>query len=181
MLTFLLTFVMDPKDEDRFTEIYYTYREPMHNIAESVLHNFHDAEDAVQIAFISISKHVKKLTAMEENAVRAYVCKSAKNAALNLLPGKNKRDQIMPLDEETMGVSDDLIEAYISNDRYERIVSIIQALPEPYRDVLSLYYIYEMKPREIASSLGRKSETVKCQLKRGKAILLNKLKEQFHE
>ncbi len=181
MLTFLLTFVIDPQHEDRFEQIYYAHREKMMNIAESILHNYHDAEDAVQNAFIAIAKHMDTLENMSEPAICVYVCKSAKNAALNPLPAKRKRDQVVNLEQANPAVFDDAIAKFVLSEKYQTVVVAIHGIPEPYRDVLSLYYIYDLKPSKIAAILGRNTDTVKSQLKRGKACLLSSLEDQTKE
>ncbi len=163
--------------EDPFEAIYRAHCAEMLRIAESILRDQREAEDAVQNAFMAIVRHMDKLTAMDPPAVRVYVCKCAKNAALSLLPAKRRRDETVPIEDISPVASDDTVAEYIARERYEAIVAAIRALPETYRDVLTLYYVCEMKPRAIADSLGRPVETVKSRLKRGRAILVRLLQE----
>lgn len=179
MILLYMSFIDDRKNDDRFERIYYSYKNKMMRIAESILHNYHDAEEAVQISFIAIAKNIEKLPVAESKAIEVYVCKCAKNAALNMLPSKLRRDRMVDIDEQYDLVDDNAIDDFISDDTYRLIVETIEALPDIYRDVLSLYYIYEMKPGAIASSLGKPVETVKSRIKRGKAIFFGMLKERI--
>ena len=96
-----------------------------------------------------------------------------------MLPSKTHRDNFIDLNEEYALFDEASFENYISEENYKYIINAIEALPEVYRDVLSLYYVYEMKPGEIASSLGKSIETVKSQIKRGKQIFLADCKERI--
>lgn len=179
MLSLLLTHIEDHQYDDQFEEIYHAYRENLFKIAMSLLHNQQDAEDATQNAFIAIARNMKTIARMDPPAVRVYVSMCARSAARDMLPGKQKRDNTLCLDEDNIPADEDMESEYISTENYKAIVAAIEELPEPYRDVLTLYYVYEMKPKEIVACLGRRRETVKSQIKRGRSILLRTLKERL--
>lgn len=173
-----MAYIEGSDSADRFVQIFHLYQDKMMRIAESILHNYYDAEDAVQAAFFAISRNIDKLPDASSKATEIYVCKCAKNAALNMLPSKKLRDNLLDIDEQDDLSYENTYEQYMSEENYRLIVEAIKEIPEKYRDVLSLYYIYEMKPGEIASSLGQSVETVKSRIKRGKAILIKNLKER---
>ncbi len=179
MLSFCLSLIEDPDLESAFENIYFAHRKRMMAIALSILENHEDAEDAVQDAFSAIARHARKLASMEERAVEVYVCKCAKTAALNMLPDKRRRAMIQPLEEHLDIHDEDIPTEYLVLENYEAVLRAIRSLPEIYRDTLSLYYISDMKPREIAVSLGRPVETVKSQIKRGKTMLAEKIREEM--
>jgi RNA polymerase sigma-70 factor (ECF subfamily) len=55
------------------------------------------------------------------------------------------------------------------------LASAIAALPEAYRDSLTLRLVHGLEPVQIAHALGRPLETVRTQLKRGKELLRDAL------
>jgi RNA polymerase sigma factor (sigma-70 family) len=53
----------------------------------------------------------------------------------------------------------------------ERLDAALRALPETYRDSLTLRLVHGLEPVQIAHALGRPLETVRTQLRRGKELL----------
>ena len=49
-----------PEDRDQFITLYETYRGLMFYVANQILQNEQDAEDAVHDAFLSVAEHIKK-------------------------------------------------------------------------------------------------------------------------
>ena len=54
MLIMYLQMLDTPEEKVRFEQIYLKYREKMFHVADSILHNDQDAEDAVHNAFLRI-------------------------------------------------------------------------------------------------------------------------------
>ena len=71
----------------------------------------------------------------------------------------------------------DIPSEYATNEEFKAVLSCLNSMNHCYRDVLTLYFLCEMKPAQIAESLGRPLQTVKSQLQRGKQILKEALKE----
>ncbi len=61
MLVYYLQMMDTPEEKIRFEQIYLNYRGLMYRVAEGVLHNCQDAEDAVYNAFLRIIKQFNKL------------------------------------------------------------------------------------------------------------------------
>lgn len=55
-----LQMIATRSDKEKFEEIYTAYRKLMLYVANEVLKNDRDAEDAVHEAFISVAKNLKK-------------------------------------------------------------------------------------------------------------------------
>lgn len=51
-----------PEDRDQFITLYETYRGLMFYVANQILQNEQDAEDAVHDAFLSVAEHIKKFS-----------------------------------------------------------------------------------------------------------------------
>ena len=149
-----------------FEAVVKMYEKQMLGVAERIVKNRHDAEDAVQTALLRISKI--KLP-QNESSLRAYVLTAAKHAALDLLP---KQCHDVDLDDVILPCSEDLFETVAASQDYERLLSAIKALPEKYRNVLMLRYVQELETKEISLLLGRPLATVQKQITRAKALLV---------
>ena len=129
MLMMYAAVIDDAEDMLRFERIYYGYRKQMLFVADKVLHNTHEAEDAVQNALLGIARSMKSLPDGDERLVRAYVLTAAKNAALNLLPKKQRRDLELDIDELEFADGDDVFYKVAMSDDRERLMKAIDKLP----------------------------------------------------
>ena len=145
-----------------------TYQKQMLFVANRILHNLHDGEDAVQTALLRISQQCHKLPEHEQ-ALRAYVLNAARNAALDLLPKQSKEADI----ERIVAVSsDDLFEKLALSEEYHRLLAAIDGLPIHYKEVLMLRYVQELETKQIAKLLNRPRATIQKQIARAKAMLI---------
>lgn len=161
----------DAEDMLRFERIYYGYRKQMLFAANEVLHDTHEAEDAVQNALLGIARNIKSLPECDEKLTRAYVLTAAKNAALNLLPKKQRRDSELDIDELEFAGGDDVTDKVAMSDDYKKLMSAMDKLPDIYRDVLLFHCVYGLKAGRTAQLLGRKTSTVNKQITRGRKLL----------
>ncbi len=160
--------------QHQFEVIYKAYQKQMLYVAEGVLHNRADSEDAVQNALIRISRQVKCLPE-NETALRAYVLTAARNAALDLLPKQRRETDI---EDVIAPAPDDLFAQLAASQDYGRLLSTIKHLPLKYREVLMLRYVQDLETKQISRLLNRSKATVQKQLARAKALLA---KEYFQE
>ena len=151
-----------------FESIVNAYQKQMYFVALHILHNHHDAEDAVQTALLRISRQADNLP-QNEQALRAYVLTAAKHAALNLLP-KQLKDA--DLDKVIAVSTEDLFEVIVASQEYDRLLAAIKSLPPTYRSVLMLRYVQQLETKEIAKLLDRPRGTVQKQIARAKALLV---------
>lgn len=171
MLMMYAAVIDDAEDMLRFERIYYGYRKQMLFVADKVLHDPHEAEDAVQNALIGIARNIKSLPECDEKLIRAYVLTAAKNAALNLLSKKQRRESELYIDELELASGDDVFDKVAMSDDRETLMKAIDKLPNMYRDVLLLHCVYGLKASQTAQLLGRKTSTVNQQVTRGRKLL----------
>lgn len=181
MLLFYTALIDDEGERLRFEQIYYGYRKQMLYVAQGILHDPMEAEDAVQTALLGIARQIRHLPAQDPRALRAYVLTAAKNAALNLLPRKQQQNELLDLSELNMADGTDLFEQVSASENYALLHRAIRKIPAVYRDVLMLKYVQGMTMKEIASLLGRKTSTVHQQITRGKKLLIAQCREEGME
>lgn len=151
-----------------FETLYLSWQKQMILVAEQILRNRQDAEDAVHNALLRISRQQHTLP-QEERSLRAYMLTSARHAAYDLLPKQRKEADI---DTIVMADTDDLFQKIVASEDYQRLLKAIGQLPEKYRDVLMLRYVQELTVEEIAILLGKNRSTIHKQLSRAKGLLL---------
>jgi RNA polymerase sigma-70 factor (ECF subfamily) len=171
MLLMYTAMIEEMPARTRFERIYDNYCKQMVFVAMGVLHNTQDAEDAVQNALLGIARNMQNVPE-DDRIERAYVLTAAKNAALNLLPGKQLRDSIQDISDLPIPSTEDLFQKVLDSQNYDLLLRAMQQLESPYREVLMLIYVQEQSIKEAAKILCRKEETVKKQLQRGKTQLI---------
>lgn len=172
MLVLYLSFIDDENDRSKFEIVYYAYRERMFIMAESVLHNRQDAEDAVHDTFIKIARNIKSIGEPKSAQTLSYVLKATKNTAINM-NDKNRSGNNRIYIDSFDNISDEaFFERLNISENYNEVVNAILQLDDLYKDVLYYHFVQEMKVSEVADLLGRKKSTVKQQLVRGKKMLL---------
>ena len=178
MLLIYLNLIDNAEDQDRFEQLYLLYRKKMYYIANNILHDTYAAEDAVHNAFIAIARNMKSIKDIESSETAAYVCRAAKNMALNIYAKKSKQYQYeRSLDETEVAESksnsyEEELHAACIKHKAEIIIQCINALPYTYREVLYLHYVEEQSISKIAKTLGLNTAAVKKRLLRGKKQLL---------
>lgn len=174
MLLLCAAMIEAPDEQLRFEDIYYGYRKQMLLVAMKILGDQQDAEDAVQAALLGIARRIGSIRTDDADMLRAYVLLAAKNAAIDL----RRRQVRCPLQAdvalEVLPASGqvDLFEKMAAAENYERLLRAMEALDAPYREVLFLCCVHQHTPNEAAEILCRKPGTVRQQLRRGKAMLI---------
>lgn len=171
MLLMYMAMIDDKPDQLRFERIYYSYRKQMIRVAERVLHNPDEAEDAVQNALLGIARNIKNVP-QDERVERAYALTASKNAALLLLPKQQQRDNTLDFTELNIQSKDDLFQQVVNSLDYDLLLRAMRQLDPIYRDVLMMVYVQEQSVEAAADILQRKKETVRKQLQRGKKLLI---------
>lgn len=161
----------------KLEEIYRRHGAMMMQIAMGILHQPQDAEDAVQNSILAIARHMDVIGEVSGYRTISYVRTVVKHAAIDIYRKKQKG----PLSYEEILLeqtdSFDMEQAVCDGEQVRRVIQEIQSLEESYREVLSLFYLNEMSPREIADVLHRPYNTVRSQINRGKKILQRSLRE----
>ena len=150
-----------------FDDLFLAYHRQMLFVAQRILENPTDAEDAVQNALVKLYR-LRHTIPTDPRVCRAYVLTAAKHAALDL---KEKEKKSLNIDDLVLSDKTDLFDEIAASEDYDRLLSVLRELPDLYRDVLMLRYVRELTVKEIAQLLNRKEWAVRKQLTRGKALV----------
>lgn len=128
----------------KFERIYTEYKGLMYHVAFKILQHEQDAEDAVQLAFMSIAENI---TVIEEPGpkTKSYAAMIAENKAIDILR-KRQRYLFSSLEQEAAGIT-------IEYDGENDLTACINQLPTLQRQVIWLKYYYGYNLREIAKML----------------------------
>ena len=164
-----LAMIDTPEERDLFEAIYTKYRYLMLHVANKILQNHHDAEDAVHEAFIAVIKNMKKFSDVASPKTRFLIVLIVERKAIDILRKKQK-ENVVELNEDIIG-----IEVPAPGDL--GIADAIASLAVNHREVLLMRYDVGLTNREIAILLGITESGVRKLLGRAKRELRSKLQK----
>lgn len=167
-----LAMIDSPDDQVKFERVYNKYRYLMLHVANQILQNHHDAEDAVHQAFISIIENLDKISEVNSPKTRSYIVIITERKAIDLLR-KIQRQQTLELNEELVGVE-------IPSDMDNPIAEAIAKIPAQYREVLLLRYHNGFSSKEIASILNISDSGVRKLIGRAKIALQEEIEKEVN-
>jgi len=152
------------------------YRQSVYALAYSRLGNFHDAEDVTQEAFITAYEKLNALKRWDSfyawlYSITVNLCKMWRRSRSN----RPDREYLEDQDEAVLDAPS--IEAYQAEwtrqagAAHEQVHQALAALPETYREVLTLYYLGGMSSQEIAQFLRTSPTAINMRLSRARAQL----------
>ena len=148
--------------KDTFTAASTALCPALYRIAQSILHEPHDAQDAVQQALL---KAWERRADVDEKRFKAYLTRIVINECHNV---QRLRQRVTPTD--TLPES-----AFMPPDTGLR--EAVDALPEALRTPLLLHYMEGYSQREIADALALHMPQIKSRLFRARKALKARLTE----
>ena len=170
---------MSYTDETIIDALYRLYEQPMYFLAYRILRDEYLAEDAVHDAFLRLIRNRRKITDPDSKAVRSYVSKTVKSAALDLYRKQKKhRDNCTALDESVENtVMTDAPTADMPSDG-------IADLPPKYAAVMRCLFLDGLNVRETSAVLNIREDLVRKRCERARKLLKTSsesmLKETHH-
>lgn len=142
-----------------YEDVVSKYAQTVTGVCVMRLKNLIDAEDCFQNTFLKL--YTKAPEFKSENHLKAWLIRVAVNECNNLIKINKRTLCIETIKADVVAFSEDELDASWA----------LMKLPQPYRDVLYLYYCEQYKVAEIADILGYPCGTVKTWLKRGREKL----------
>ena len=158
MLVF--TQMLETADERlKMEQIFHTYGNLMFHVANKILNNDHDAEDAVQQALFSIYQNLGKFSEIKCPQSRSFIVTIVERKAIDLYRAKQRNAVVPSVSEADAAVQrTDLAKA-------------MATLPTRYRELLFLKYDNGYSEREIAVMCSMTEANVKKTIQRAKKKL----------
>lgn len=162
-------------DRNKIIAIYEKYYGLMLYIAMQILTDRALAEDAVSESIEKLIRNIHKVDDITCYKTRALIVIIVRNTAINIY---NKSKRTSGVDIDTMEFADDgssVSDEILSVEGYNKIVEVINSLPDTLRDVASLALLHEYSHTEISEILDISYDAVKMRLSRAKASIRKKV------
>jgi RNA polymerase sigma factor (sigma-70 family) len=154
-----------------YEELVKRYQRGIFVFVVRLIRDEHTASDIVQETFIKTYQHIDRIDTTKKFST--YIFEIAKNTAFSYL---RKLKQHISLDDiVNVGEEESFIEEIYRWDVIHCVRTAVSALPQKYRQVISLYYFEELSYEEISKKLSLPINTVRTHLKRAKNILKKEL------
>jgi len=133
------------------------------------------ARDLVQDAFARTWDHLAQ--GKEVRDYRAFLYRTAGNLIIDFYRKKKplSLEEMSDAEKNTL-FYDERGEREVADDA-RRLLAAVRTLPEPYRVAVTMRYIDDLSPKEIAEALGEKENAVSVRIHRG----VEKLRAFFKE
>ena len=177
MLSIYLSMVETDEQRTFIEQLYKTYERKMYGAAFDILHNKHDAEDAVHSAFVRIIENIEKIMQIPADKQGYYIVIIIRNISIDICRKKNNSEMpIENIDEIEDRISfDDVIDSRLTA---ESIRKCIFSLRESDFEVLYLNLLCELPAADIAGILAIKPTTVSQRIYKAKKRLIKIIEEQ---
>ena len=171
MLLFESLLSLNLDEQNKFTEIYNTYKNLMYHIAYDIIKDVDKSEDIVEEAFLRIIEHLNEVEDVTSKKTKNWIAIIVKNLAIDSY--RRKKREIPLEDVEEVPTSE---EGILVKDEYD-MKKLIAKLPSHHRDMLYLTYIHKHNYGEIAKELGISKEAAQKRVSRAKLAILALMKE----
>lgn len=156
------------------------YKASIYALAYSRLHNYHDAEDITQEAFLKAYQKLRTLKWWDNFLAWLYAI--ASNLCKQWVRSQSKRpDREFSEDQSANTVNAPAMDSYQADEVRESLEEALDSISESYRQVLTLYYLGGMNSIEIARFLGTSPNNIAQRLKRARAKLKDEMLSTFDE
>lgn len=155
---------------DVIEALYALYEQQMYHEAYRVLRDEYLAEDAVQEAFLRLIRNRDKLCDADSPAVRRYVYKAVRCAALDIYRRQKKsRENLCEWDEKAENVCyEESFEASVS-------LSALDELPQKYFFIMKCLFFDGLTVKETAALLKISEACVRKRCERARKLLKEKI------
>ena len=162
----------DQEMKEKFTLLFNLYAKPMTKKAYAILKDRGWAEDAVQITFEKVLRHIENIEDPYSLRAKCYLSTIVSHDCFEMLK-KNKKYYLM--DDCTMqsdfGTRMTEGDNAADNLLYESLLRDIYKIPDIYADLLVMHAVHHYSLQEISEMLELKPATVRKRMQRGREML----------
>ena len=163
-------------DDEAFSVLVQKYQQSIHAFVWRKIGDFHHAEEITQDTFLQVYKKLPTLKDPQQFAGWLYVI--ANRLCIDWMRKKKLTVQSLE-DTPTAEIEKSAYTRYLSEQRQiatserrrETVKKLLARLPESERTVVTLYYLGEMKVKEISKFLGISVSTINTRLHRARKRL----------
>ena len=162
--------------------LYREYGRLMLYVAEIVLGNRADAEDAVQESLLKIWGMLDTISGLENP--KAYILKITKNTALDVQRSNLSRTKIIDTnatEDEINQIQDSAsqtIDSLIDSEEYNNLIELVESLSDALKETATYYFVMGLTYEEISKLTGVTVEVLRLRISRSRKILQKKILNQ---
>lgn len=138
-----------------------------------------DAEEVVADVFVELWQRPEQFDP-GRSSLRSFLCMKTRSRAIDRLRSLCRRPEL-PMEQAPEPSTDDLQRALLGSCTVERIRQMLEALPPPDRQVMTLRLLYELKPAEIAAKLELPVREIYDRIRKGKTQLRAALRQEGYD
>ncbi|MCI8431141.1 MAG: sigma-70 family RNA polymerase sigma factor [Lachnospiraceae bacterium] len=175
---FLFLALLDsPEEQEKFTEVYEQYRHFMWYVANQKLQDEHLAEDAVQEAFLALTRHLDQIEDVHSPRTKKFLATVVRSKAVDILRRLKPEEELNEQLSKTQA-EEDVLEQFLTRENYNHLVSCILELDDRYRVVFEYKYIYHMGDAQIGDILGISAKNVNIRYFRARKKLQKMIQKE---
>ncbi len=150
------------------------YEQKVFRLCCSILRQPDQAEDVAQESLVRVWRALSKYDARASLSTWIYTI--TRNRCLTAIERRRELDSLSDaaVVQEVDGLAGS--GADVGEDPSQPLTELVGALPERYRQALTLFYYQDRSIAEVALMLGQPEGTVKTNLHRARAMLLERLR-----
>lgn len=178
MLSFYLSTIESPADQEKCTQLYNRYKRIMLKVAYSILKDYHMANDAVHESFMKIIKVLDRIDDVESTRTKNYLITIVQNDALKMYnKRRNSNEDLLEILTDDFQSDLDLEFACLSAASVEFIKEKVKDLQDIHTDILLLKLFNNLSYEQIAQALDISQATARKRYERAKLALIVQLKK----
>ena len=173
LLALCLSMINNPKEEVKFEQLYWEYKDLLQYCAMAKVHDTHRAEDAVSTAFMHVAKNMHMVEEAVSPRTKRLLITIVERTAINMYK-KHQKEYNRTINIED--VNPELLYGY--QEEETALAQAILKLPLNYRQVIILKYAQGYSTEEIAAILDYSLDKTRKLISRGKKKLEKLLEEE---
>ncbi len=150
-------------------ELYKRFSGVLFSVCLKYSPNYHEAEDNLQDAFITIFKRIEQFKG--KGSFEGWL----KRVTVNTVLQKYRKQKVFKLTNEEQLEEEAVVEVEDNAIPLDYLLKIVQELPDRYRLVFTMYVLDDYSHKEISEMVGISVGTSKSNLARARGILKTKV------
>lgn len=168
-------------EQEVLRQLYINYEQKMYQVAFAVLGQEQQAEDAVQDAFVKVTKYLKKIKDVESDKTRRLLIRIIKTTAIDQYR-KNQRDvERLTTEEALAGGKVVSIDEILQAEDRQMIRRLLQKVPRDYLEIIKLRCYFEVSNKEAAQILEISEDAAAKRLERARKYVQEKMGDEKYE
>ena len=160
--------------EVAFERLVGRYERKVYRLCCSLLRDPDQAQDAAQESLVRVWKALSRYD--QRASLSTWIYTITRNRCLTAIERRRDLDSLTDPAVEHEVDAAQAVEPEGARDHVAVLRELVEALPERYRRALTLYYYEERSVGEVADMLGLPEGTIKTNLHRARALLLEQVR-----